>query len=295
MKMPIFLISAVLGAAPVAAASLPPAVAAMIDAAAAKPDQLRIVAEIARKTNPGATAEIDARVAMHNRAQAASHELKLATQGVLEGWSGSGEVGGFAASGNTDNRGVAIGVNVAKVTREWKHSLRGQVDYQEDQGVKSRERYFAGYEGNYSITPDAYALQTIAYERDVFSGFSRRFAQSLGLGYKLINRSNISLALEGGAALRQTLYTSGINSNVFAARGGLNGKWLINKTLTLSQNATVYDDSSNMSVFSLTAVTAKVTGAMSARMSFQLNSESNPPPGLERVDTTSRVTLVYSF
>jgi putative salt-induced outer membrane protein len=278
-----------------AAAPMPDAVAAMIDAAAGDPAQLKIITDIAKKTNPQSIAEIDARLAAITTAQASARAEKLANQGFLQGWSGQGEAGAFLSSGNTSNRGVAVGVNVAKETRAWKHALRGQLDYQQDNGIKTRERYFAGYEGNYKFTPDFYALLTLAYERDIFSGFSRRFAESVGFGYKVINTPALSLALEGGPALRQTAYITGRRDNYFAARGGLNAKWLISNAFTLSQNATLFYDSSNTSVFSLTALTAKVTGALSARLSFQLNQESNPPLGLKELDTTSRVTIVYSF
>jgi putative salt-induced outer membrane protein len=286
---------AVFSASAAAAAPLPPAVGAMIDAAAADPAQLKAIVEIAKKTNPDAVAEIDARVAGLEAAQAKAREEKLANQGLMDGWSGQGEAGAFVSSGNTSNRGVAIGATVVKETRQWKHSLRGLVDYQEDNGVKSRERYFAGYEGNYNITPNFYALVTLSYERDVFSGFNRRFTESIGLGYRLVNTPSLTVGIEGGPALRQTRFTDGVDDNAVAARGALNAKWLINDGLTLTQNATIFYDSFNTSVYSLTSLTAKVSGALSARLSFQLNSESNPPIGLENLDTISRVTLVYAF
>lgn len=294
-KPTIFGAIALFSATSAAAAPLPPAIGAMIDAAAADPVQLKAVVEIAKKTNPDAVAEIDARVAANEKAAAAAKEEKLASQGFMDGWSGSGEAGGFISTGNTRNRGVAVGANIVKETRRWKHALRGQVDYQEDDGIKSRERYFAGYEGNYNFTPNLYALGTLSYERDVFSGFNRRFSESLGLGYKVFDTQRFLLAVEAGPALRQTRFTDGFDSNTFAGRGGLSAKWLISDALTFTQNATVFYDSYNTSLFSLTALTAKVTGALSARLSFQLNSESNPPLGLNNVDTISRVTLVYGF
>ena len=71
----------------------------------------------------------------------------------MNGWSGSGEASDFITSGNTDNKGVVIGVKVVKETRTWKHSVRGLVDYQQNNGLKTREPHFAGYEGNYNFTP----------------------------------------------------------------------------------------------------------------------------------------------
>ncbi len=277
------------------AAPIPDAVAAMLDAAAADAAQLKIVADIAKKTNPQAATEIDAKVAGFAAAQAQARDEKLASQGFFEGWSGSGEAGGFISSGNTSTKGVAIGANLDKQTRQWKHALRGFVDYQRQNGRTTRERYFAGYEGNYNITPNFYALATLAYEKDRFSGFDRRFSESLGLGYKVINTKNVTLAVEAGPALRQTRYTSGFDDSAFAARGAGNFKWVVTPALTFTQNATVFYDSFNTSAQSITALTAKLGGSLAARASFQFNNESNPPAGRKNSDTTSRVTLVYSY
>ncbi|MFZ4689247.1 MAG: DUF481 domain-containing protein [Polymorphobacter sp.] len=278
-----------------AAAPIPDAVAAMLDAASGDEAQLKTIADIAKKTNPQSAAEIDAKVAGFAKAQAEAKEAKLASQGVFEGWTGSGEAGGFISSGNTNTKGLAIGVNLAKETRQWKHSVRGFVDYQRQDGVTTRERYFAGYEGNYNITPKLYALLTLAYEKDEFSGFSRRFSESLGLGYKIINTETLKFSVEGGPALRQTNFTNGVTDNGFAARGAGNFWWAVTPSVSLSENATVFYDSFNTSVQSITALTAKLNGALSARASFQFNSESNPPLGRDTTDTVSRVTIVYSF
>ncbi|OYU14573.1 MAG: hypothetical protein CFE37_10215 [Alphaproteobacteria bacterium PA4] len=284
-----------LSATAVSAAPIPDAVAAMLEAASGDAAQLKVVADIAKKTNPGSAAEIDAKVAGYTKAQAEAREAKLAAQGFTQGWTGSGEIGANVSSGNTENRGVAVGITLGKETRSWKHQLRGLVDYQEQNGVKSRERYFAGYEGNYNITPRLYALLPLAYEKDRFSGFNSRFAESIGLGYKLFDSPKLRLGLEAGPAFRQTKFTNGVQDNTFAARGAGNFWWGISSGLELTENATVFYDSFNTSVQSLTALTAKLNSKLSARASFQLNTESNPPLGRETSDTISRLTLVYGF
>jgi putative salt-induced outer membrane protein len=288
------LLSILLFAAPAMAEPIPPAVAAMIDAAA-NPDQLRVVAEIARKTNPNSVAEIDARVAAINTAAAKAREEKLASQRMFQGWTGNGELGGFISSGNTENRGLAIGVNLTKETRRWKHAARGQVDYQEDQGIASRERFFAGYEGHWKFSPRGFAVLALNYERDRFTGFASRFSQALGLGYRLVDSRHLTIALDGGPALRQTLFTTGAQENVLAARAAVNGKWVMSRTLTLSQTATYYADNVNSSLLALSQFNARLNGRLSARLSVQLNNESNPPPGRENTDTVTRATLVYNF
>lgn len=277
------------------ATPIPDAVAAMLDAAAGDPDDLKTVAKFARQTNPGASAEIDAKVAAVAVARAEERAAELALQGALEGWTGSGEAGAFASSGNTSNTGVAIGVTVTKDTLQWRHNLRAIVDYQREDGQTSKERWFLGYEGNYNITPNLYALLTLGYERDRFSGFDRRFSESIGLGYKLVNTPDLRVALEGGTALRQTANTGGRHESRFAARSAANIWWRIGSDMTLTQNASIFSDNLNTSLASLTALTAKLGGDLSARASFQLNTESSPPEGRRKSDTTSRLTLVYGF
>lgn len=282
-------------ATPAFADPIPPPVAAMIDAAAANPDQLKLVADIAKKTNPASVAEIEARVAGLQAASAQARAARLARQGLFEGWTGNGELGGFISSGNTENRGLAIGINLNKETRRWKHGLRGQVDYQEDQGITSRERYFAGYEGNWKFSPRGFAVLALSFEQDRFTGFSSRFAQALGLGYRLVDGKRLTIALDGGPALRQTRFTNGIGETVLAARAALNGKWQATPQLAITQTATYYADNINSSLLSLTQASARLNGRLSARISVQINNEGNPPPGRENTDTVTRATLVYSF
>ncbi len=284
-----------LSAMPAVAEPIPAPVAAMIDAAASNPDQLKIVADIARRTNPGSAAEIDARVAAITAAATKAREEQLASQGLLEGWTGNGELGGFISSGNTENRGLAVGITLGKETRSWKHAVRGIVDYQEDQGVTSRERHFAGYEGNWKFTPRGFAVLALSFEKDRFTGFTSRFTQAIGLGYRLVDTPAFQLAVDGGPALRQTRFVTGVSENVLAARAALNAKWVISPALTFTQTGTYYADNVNSSLLALSQFTAKLNGRLSARLSFQLNNESNPPPGRENTDTVSRATLVYNF
>ena len=105
----------------------------------------------------------------------------------------------------------------------------------------------------------------------------------------------MKLSVEGGPALRQTRYTSGFNDSAFAARGAANFVWSVNDGLAFTQTGLLYYDSFNTSTQAISALTAKLTGAVSARASFQFNSESNPPIGRKKSDTTSRMTVVYAF
>ena len=299
MKRQLTIVTALLAlalmATPLQAEPIPDAVAAMIDAVADDPEQLRIVANAARKTNPAAITEIDTKVATIARLRTEQTEAELAAQGTLDGWTGSGEVGAFASSGNTSNSGVAIAARVTKRGVNWRHTARAAVDYQREAGLTSKERYFAAYEGNRTISPTAYALVSTTYERDRFSGFDHRLSQSVGIGYKVVDNAAVRIAFEGGPALRETWFTNGVDNITVAARAATDMRWSVTPRWTLTNNSAVYYDDFNVSLQSLTAATGKLGGSLSARASIQYNSESNPPIGRRKADTTSRLTLVYEF
>jgi putative salt-induced outer membrane protein len=284
-----------LATVPAAAEPIPAPVERMIDAVAGNEEQLQLVADVAKRANPASAAEIEAKVAGINEARTRAREERLANQGMMEGWSGQGEAGGFISTGNTTNRGLAVGITLTKETRRWKHAVRGIVDYQEQQGVTSRERYFAGYEGNWKFTRRGFVVLSLSAEQDRFTGFVSRFSQGIGIGYRLVDSEDLTVAIDGGPAVRQTRFTNGVNETSFAGRAALNAKWVISPRLTLSETATYFADDVNSSLLSLTQLTAKLNGSLSARASFQVNNEANPPPGRINTDTVTRATIVYSF
>jgi putative salt-induced outer membrane protein len=277
------------------AVPIPDHVAAMIEAAASDAAQLKTVVDIAKKTNPDSTDEIDARVKAIGIAKTQAKQEKLAAQNVLDGWSGSGEVGAFASTGNTSNVGAVIGLKAAKETRRWKHSFNGIIDYQRQSGLVSKQRYLAGYEGHYNISPALYSLLTLSYESDRFSGFNRRFAESVGLGYNIFDTPTFRLSAEAGPGIRQTRFTDGIQDDGISARGAGNLWWKIAPDIVFTQDGSAFYSSFNTSFQARTALTTKLNGSLSARASFQMNTESNPPIGRRTSDTTSRVSLVYGF
>ena len=289
------LLASLVSSTPVLASPIPKAIQAMLEAAGQDPAKLAVIAEVAKATHPEAAAEIDAQVAKLNTARTEAREARLAEQRFFDGWSGQGEAGGFTSSGNTSVTGISLGLGLTKTTRKAVHNLRGQFDWQKDRGVVTRERVLGSYEGNFNLTPRLYSLATLSYERDRFSGFNSRYAGSLGLGYRLFSGPRMKLALEAGPAIRQTAFTNGTDETSVAARGGLTARWQMTPAIVLTENASVYYESFNTSFASLTALTARINGALSARLSFQVNTESNPPAGRRTSDTTSRATILYNF
>lgn len=286
-----------------AAEPIPAGIASMIEAASKDPAKLKVVADIAKQTNPASAAEIDARVAEIAAAAEAARVEKLSRQTFFEGWTGQGEAGGFVSTGNAEESGLALGLGLTKESLKWRHRVDGVADYRETDGVKTKERYFAGYEGNYKISDRLYAVGALSWEKDVFAGIDRRFSESLGLGYRVIDQKTLHLDVDASVAARQTEWVRpavavpgrDYSDSTIGGRVGGRLVWDINENTSLSEVAVAYFDGNGQSLESTTALTTRLTGSLAARASFNVRYESDPPVGREETDTTTRASLVYSF
>ncbi|ASJ92024.1 DUF481 domain-containing protein [Porphyrobacter sp. CACIAM 03H1] len=297
-----------------ASAALPEAVRAMIDAAIATGDEgkVRTVAELARVANPADVAEIDAMlaefetaVAARKQAEAEAKLAKIRSAGLFDNWSGKGEFGAFRATGNSSNTGITTGLAVSRKGIAWRHNLTGRVDYQRANGVTTREQFLARYEPNVKISDRFYAYALAQYERDRFQGFSGRYAISGGIGYQALKKDDVQLALKVGPAYRVTDFVDGRVESRIAGLIGVDFDWSITDRLKLTQDtnavaeaggsAIAIIDSRNTTLDLITGLNATISSKLTARFSYAIEYDSNPPPGAVQTDTLTRVTLVYDF
>ena len=313
MRLPILALAPLLIAATPPPA-LPEPVRAMVEAAIATGDEGKVgtVVELAKATNPGASAEIDAlhkaflETKAEERRLAEAKRLEAVRQaGLFENWRGRGELGAARATGNSDYVGLTGALNITREGIDWKHQLRARADYQRDRGVTSREKYFAAYEPQYRIDSELFVYGLAQYESDVFQGYDARYALSAGVGYQAIKRPDLNLAVKAGPALRRTDYTSGEVDPRLAGLLGLDFDWTLADGLKLTQDtnlvaetggaATVIFDSRNTTLALVSGLEARITGKLSTRLSYAIDYQSDPQPGKLGTDTLSRVTFVYGF
>jgi putative salt-induced outer membrane protein len=278
-----------------AATPLPDSVASMIAASANDPDTFKAVVATAKKTNPDSIAAIDAQVAAIRESQSEARVKQLATQGVLEGWTGTARVGLTNDTGNTVATAVVLGLKLSKQGPRWKHSFAFDANIKTEDGLLTKQRILVGYEGNYDLTQRLYVVGVGAWTQDIFAGFDNRFLESVGLGYRVWTTPTVRLRLEAGPGLRQTYYTTDGSTKGVVARFAGDFQWKLKPWLTFGEvTSYVYQgDSSTFS--SLTSLTTRFADAFSTRLSFDIQNDDNPPTGRVALDTTTIISVVYDF
>ena len=290
---------------PVAPApKLPDPVRAMIEAAIAggTDADVETIARLAKGTNPEAAAEVDLMVADFQQsrskakeAEAAAAKAKLASAKFWQNWKGEGQIGASYSSGNTKSAGLSAGVALARKGIDWTHKFRAQADYQRTDGRTSVERYLVELEPQYRLSDRGFVYGLGRWEHDRILGYDSRWNVSGGLGYKLIDGKSVALSLKGGPAWRRTDFVRGDTDDELTALAGVDFGWQLSPTLRLTQVASTVVGEANSSTSSLTALNAKLSGKLSARIAYSAQIDSSPPPGIESVDTQTRFTLVYGF
>ncbi len=278
-----------------AQSALPDSVRSMVEAAAKSGDTAKIdaVVAIAKETNKGAEAEIDKIVADIAASQAAAREEALKTAGFFENWTGSGQLGAAITTGNTEQKSFTAGLDLQRDGLQWRHRANALFDIIDNDGGTDQQRILAGYQIDYKFSDRLYAFGRFEYEKNREAGIERRFAESAGIGWRAVAAERVTWDLEAGPALRQTRFVTG-DDNSFAFRGASRFLWQLSDSSAFTNDTFLFWDDAG-SVNNTTALTSKLFGALSARISVNLAWEQEPPLGLEKLDTTSRVTLVYDF
>ncbi|XVJ64283.1 MAG: DUF481 domain-containing protein [Sphingopyxis sp.] len=270
--------------------------------ASGKDADVEAVAKLAKSTNPDRAVEIEARLVAYRAERqrlkdeaAAAARAKLAQAKFWQNWKGEGQIGASHSSGNTKSAGLSAGVAVARSGIDWTHKLRAQADYQRSNGRTSVERYLVELEPQYRINERTFAFGLGRWEHDRILGYDSRWNVSGGLGYKVIDSKAMTLSLKGGPAFRQTEFITGEADTELTGLAGLDFGWQLSPTLRLTQVASTIVGEANSSTSAQTALNAKLTGALSARIAYSAQIDTSPPPGIESVDTLTRFTLVYGF
>jgi len=225
------------------------------------------------------------------------------------GWTGEGSVSAGMTTGNTETTDVGIGVNMAKDTGTWTYGVEAIADYGEIEGAEAKNRWLLAGTVDRQINDRLFGFGRASYEQDEFSGFESRAFIGGGLGYDVIVGEKQSWTVRGGPGLKideiaeiistdalgATVVTPAVTEESLGVVGTSNYAYAFNDNVKFTNDTTViYADVSTQLTNSL-ALTAALSDALSARISFDVRHDTEPPLGFEQTDTATRVSLVYGF
>ncbi len=225
------------------------------------------------------------------------------------GWTGEGSLSAGLSTGNTDTADIGIAIDLARDFGVWKIGTQASADYGETDNTKTRNRLFFAANLDRQINHKLFGFANVSHERDEFSGFEARSFIGGGLGYEIFNSDAHGWSVRGGPGLKideietvldqttspATVLIPAITEESFSAFGESNWRYAFNDNVGLTNDSKALWADISTQFSNVTALTAQLNGSLSARMSFEVRHDTNPPLGFEDTDTVSRVSLVYGF
>lgn len=222
-----------------------------------------------------------------------------------DGWSGEGSFSAGSTSGNTDTTDLGLGLDLNRKMGPWAVGIDAAADFGEIDGVESKNRLFFAGNVDRDINEKLFTFGQASYERDEFSGFESRIFVGAGLGYHIFKSEKVNWTVRGSPGLKidevKEVITAGIVTTPgetlesFSVLGKSDFGYAFNESVSLN-NATdlIYAEESTQINNSI-GITATLTNTLSARASYDIRHDTNPPVGFEETDTATRLSLVYRF
>lgn len=246
-----------------------------------------------------------------------------------QGWSGSGELGLAAASGNTKSQNLDAKLALAYEDDFWKDAffldanrakstvktpvlLDGVQVGTTDDYTTTANHFDAGGSLGYKFSPRAYVVGALRYDHDDFAPNRWQTAASIGLGYIVLKDATNELSFEVGPGYKryqQQSYTvvdeTVTPPLVTTVQPGTEGeaiaRALVNYKLALSDSTSLQDTllaevgSKNKYYQNDIGLAVSMTSKLALKVGYETRYNSDIAPGLHHADQLLTTNLVYNF
>jgi putative salt-induced outer membrane protein len=226
-------------------------------------------------------------------------------QGV---WVGKGQLGFLASQGNTQSTSANAAIDMSLLLDPWEHKLHLDGLYGKSAEVVSAEKFEAGWQSQYSVSPDFYGYGALRYEHDLFSGFQYQASETVGAGYKIFNTPDTKLSVQVGIGFRElrpelltkepdgsTERTLQGTDNGAVGTFGLDYTQAFTSTTSLSNKLLVEAGSGDTLITDSVALTVKMSTRLALSLGYSLQDNTKPPGGLKKIDSVETINLVFAF
>lgn len=210
-------------------------------------------------------------------------------------WTGSFSVGYLSSKGNTDSQSTNVDLDVTYLSKPWEHRLKGRAYGASQEGETTAEAYQAGWKSSYDFDPRNYAFGALDWNKDRFAGFTRQTFATVGYGRRILTGEDFVLSVEIGAGYAEQ--KPAVGSTESGATGSLGGDftWNFSDNGSFEQTLYMFTTSENTFWQSVSKVTAGLVGNLGLSVSYTIRRNSDVPPGTDKTDRLTAVSLEYKF
>ena len=204
-------------------------------------------------------------------------------------------LGFVATSGNTDTQTFNTEFLLTFDTASWTHNMKFQALGSSKDSQTTAERYYLEDKSDYNLDEMQYLYGKASYTDDRFSGYDYQASISAGYGRHILNDDVITLQAYGGLGYRENdIQGVGNNGEVIVAFGE-NLSYQLSETSAITQSFdTEIGDELTVTRFEI-GLESVIIDRIASKISFMVRNISDVPPGVEKTDTQTSISLVYDF
>lgn len=207
---------------------------------------------------------------------------------------GEGELGFTSTSGNSESQSLNARIGLGKEHGKWKHNAKLELLKSSDSGVDSADSVVFTEKTEYRFAEKTFSFGRVRHEEDKFSGFDHQSVISLGLGHVFFANGH-TFEASGGVGYKDIENDLGEETQETVFDGEVKYIYKISETSKFNQNLLVESGESNTYSKSETFLKLVIVGNLGAKIGYEVKHNSDVSVGVEKTDTITTVTLVYSF
>lgn len=210
-------------------------------------------------------------------------------------WQHTYEAGAVITGGNTKTQTINLKGHSEAAFDGWKETFDASAVNSRQGGATSAEKYDAALKTDYLLSERDYAFFRFGFESDRFTGFRRRFSETVGYGRILADTDTFDWKIEVGAGARQSKLIDNTSKNEAVLRAQTDLALQIGEHSKLTEALSTEGGKSGWTTRSETALLNQLSGSLSSKVSLTLTHNSKVPAGKKKLDTQLALNLVYSF
>ncbi len=236
---------------------------------------------------------------MRSPADQATYEKSL-HPGMLEGWTGGGNLGLSIARGNSETTNLALGFDATRKTAKdaWVVDAASIYSTDEKLGATTANSFQGLIRYDRNLTKRLFAYGVFAGGYDELQDLNYRLMPGGGLGFHAIATPKTTLDLLLGLGYTRESFTTGLTNNLFTATVGDEFAYKLGARTTVIQNLYYLpslNETSNYRVTGNFGITTKLNGWLTANLLFNDRYYSQPVLGNKNNDILFTTGVGFTF
>lgn len=211
------------------------------------------------------------------------------------GFDGSVALRGTMSTGNTDSADLGIGANLGFYDGTNGYEAIFSYSYGEQDGAENENRLLYSLEYTRDFGTRWYGYATVQGSSDDYASYTQDTFAGIGIGYKLIERPDVTWYVSGGPGYRWMEMADGTQVEEEAVSLSSNYTARLSDTVLGTLDTDVIYSDTDMVVYNDIGLNVSMTDALALRTSLSSEYHSDPLPGADDLDNTFGVSLVHSF